>query len=356
MKTWHSIEILIGLLIGYLLYLIMKPFFVPIFWGAVFAVLFYPHYKRLLKYFKRPSVAAFVACSCVALFLIAPLTGMGAAITVEVLDLYNWAEMYLKESAQSAWDPFSILPLSVRQLISRYADLSAVDLRSLSVSVVKEAGNYFAKGVGIAVKSFAEFFLTLALSFLTMFFLFRDGEKVLSILKKSLPVPEEEIEKVLARNRLVISATFTGGVLVGAVQGIVGAIGFWAVGLGSPVLWGFMMFMFSFLPTVGTALIWGPGVIYLLIAGYYVKAIVLLIWGVFIIGLADNILRPVIVSGRTSQHPLLLFFCILGAVNVFGLIGIIAGPIILSAAQCVFEIYMERIKAKDTEAGGPAGP
>lgn len=356
MKTWHSIEILIGLLIGYLLYLIMKPFFVPIFWGAVFAVLFHPHYKRLLRYFKRPSAASFVACSCVAIFLIAPLAAMGAVMTVEAIDMYNLAEGYIKGTAGAAWDPFSILPLSVRHLMSRYADLSAVDLRSLSVSVVREAGNYFAKGVGIAVRNFAEFFLTLALSFLTMFFLFRDGEKVLGILKKTLPVSEDEIEKVLIRNRLVISATFTGGVLVGAAQGIIGAIGFWAVGLGSPVLWGFMMFMFSFLPTVGTALVWGPGVIYLLIAGYYVKAIVLLVWGVFIIGLADNLLRPVIVSGKTSQHPLLLFFCILGAVNVFGLIGIIAGPIILSAAQCAFEIYMERIKSKDTEAGGPAGP
>jgi len=111
------------------------------------------------------------------------------------------------------------------------------------------------------------------------------------------------------------------------------------------------MFLFSFLPSFGTAIVWVPASIYLLIIGSYAKGIVLLLWGAFIIGLIDNFLRPIIVSGQTNLHPLLLFFSILGAVNAFGLIGIIAGPLILSISQAMIELYHEYIKNKNTWAG-----
>ena len=177
-----------------------------------------------------------------------------------------------------------------------------------------------------------------------MYFLFKDADAIMAIIRDIIPLTEEDKDEVLANNRVVITATFSGGVLVGAIQGLLGGIAFWVLAIPSPILWGFMMFIFSFLPVVGTSLIVVPAAIYLLIVGSYVKALLMILWGFFIIGLADNFLRPVIVSGRTHQHPLLLFFSILGAVNVFGFIGIIAGPIILSIAQAILDIYRSALK------------
>lgn len=184
-----------------------------------------------------------------------------------------------------------------------------------------------------------------------MYFLFKDGDTLLDVIKDIIPLSEAYKKRIIKKNRLVISATMNGGLMVGAVQGLLGGIAFWFLGLPAPILWGFVMLLTSFIPSVGSAIVWGPGVIYLIVVGSYAKAAMLFVWGTFIVGLADNLLRPVIVSGRTNLHPLLLFFSILGAVNVFGIIGIIAGPIILSIGLSMVEIYHETIKNRKTWAG-----
>jgi predicted PurR-regulated permease PerM len=148
------------------------------------------------------------------------------------------------------------------------------------------------------------------------------------------------------RSRDIISSSIYGGVLVALVQGALGGVAFWLLGLPAPILWGFVMFLFSILPVVGSPLIWIPAVVYLFISGAYIKALLLLVWGALIIGSVDNILKPIIISGKTAMHPLLLLFSILGAIKVFGFIGVIAGPLILSLALSIIEIYRENLKKR----------
>lgn len=348
-KTEYIIELLIAFIIGYLTYLVFLPFLVPIFWGIVLVILFYPYYLMILRKVGNRTAASLLACFTVALFLIVPMAFGATAMVNEMIILYNWAENYLTDiQTQAHRSPVYIFPY-LQKYLGQYIDLSAIDIPNIVAMAVKEGSSYLTQGLKGAIKNFAEFFFNLILAFFTMYFLFKDGEGVLAVVKDIIPISDEDKEKLFSKNREVISATFYGGVLVGAVQGLLGGLAFWFLGFNAPLLWGFMMFILSFLPGFGTAIVWFPAVIYLAILGSYWKAGALFLWGAFVVGLVDNFMRPAIVSGRTHQHPLLIFFSILGAVNVFGLIGIIAGPIIVCVAQAALDIYRETIRGKKEE-------
>lgn len=352
MKFENLITILLSILIGYLLYLVMAPFFTPIFWAVVFVILFYPYYKWLLrKVSGKKGIASFLACLTIALFLITPLVIFGVILGNEFLNLYQWAENYMAGIQTRAHDsPLFIYPL-LEKYLGGYIDVSKIDLHSIFANTVREVAGFLGDSLKGFVKNFAEFMIDLALSFITMFFLFRDGEGLLGLIKDLIPISEKDKQRIMKENRDVIQATMYGGVLVGLVQGALGGIAFWFLGLPAPVLWGFIMFLFSFLPSVGSAIIWGPAAVYLLVTGNYTGGVILILWGVLVIGLVDNLLRPFIVSGKTHLHPMLLFFSILGAVNVFGFIGIIAGPLILSVGQTMVNIYHSYLKNRNTWAG-----
>jgi predicted PurR-regulated permease PerM len=352
MKSEHIVTVLFALVIGYLVYLILAPFFIPIFWASVFAILLHPYYSRLLKLVRgRRSLASLLACATIALFIMAPMGFVGAALADDFVRLYQWAEGHIKDlTGRAHGSPLYLAPYFER-FIGRYVDVTQAEIQDYMARAVREAASYAAAGLKGFIKSFAEFLLNASLAFLIMFFLFRDGGALLDAVKKMLPLREEHTERLFRRIRSVIYATVNGGVAVGAVQGVLGGAAFWALGLSGPVVWGFTMFLLSFLPGVGTAMVWGPGAIYLLITGEYWKAAALFAWGALIIGLADNVLRPMVVSGSTNLHPLLLFLSILGAVNAFGLIGVIAGPLILSIAVAMAEMYLEHQKDMGATGG-----
>lgn len=351
MKTKHLIELLLALFIGYLLYRIMLPFFIPVFWAAIFVILFYPYHSWLLRRVKNKTIASLIACATIALFLIVPMALIGTALANEMFNVYEWAEDYLTKLSTHAQSPALITPY-IQKYIGRYVDISAIDIQNHIVNALQQGSLYLAQGIKGAIQNLAELVFNIFLAFFTMYFLFKDSDKIMDIVKDVIPLTESDKDKVIAKNRVVITATFNGGVLVGAVQGFLGGAAFWFLALPSPILWGFVMFILSFLPVVGTSLVIVPAAIYLVIIGSYVKAVIILLWGVLIVGLADNVLRPVIVSGKTHQHPLLLFFSILGAVNAFGLVGIIAGPIILSIAQAILDIYRSALNEESQKTAG----
>lgn len=348
MKSEYLITLLLALVVGYLMYLVMAPFFVPIFWAVVLSILFYPYFKWLMKRVTASkSAASLIACLTIAVFILIPLVLIGASLVHELLNLYDWSEVYLKELSTGGPPSPSRLMTHIENLIGRYVDVSGFDLHSILAGFANDAAAYAGEGVKGFIKNFTAFVFNIFLAFITMFFLFRDGDRLFAILMEVIPLSSYDKEQIVERNKEVIRATINGGVLVGLVQGALGGIAFWFLSIPGPILWSFVMFLFSFLPSVGSAIVWGPAVIYLLITGSYVKGIILALWGIFVIGLADNILRPFIVSGKTKLHPMLLFFSILGAVNVFGFIGIVAGPLILSVGQATVEIYQHYLKDRD---------
>lgn len=352
MKSENILALILAFLGLYLTYLILVPFVIPIFWATALVIIFYPYYTWLLrKSGNRSAAASLAACASIALFIMIPMMIIGAAMANELFGLYHWAEGYMAEVSGKAHQSPLFFLSKFESFIGRYVDISGIDLRGFFASAVREAAGYAGEGLRGFIKSFAGFLFNIILAFFAMYFLFKDGDRVLALIKDLLPLSESDKEMVMERNRSVIASTLYGGVFVALIQGILGGIAFWAVGLQAAIVWSFVMFLFSFIPTVGSAIVWLPASVYLLVTGHYEAGAGLILWGVFVIGLADNLLRPFIVSGKTNLHPLLLFFSILGAVHVFGFIGIIAGPLILCIGQTAIEIYHDHIKKKNIWQG-----
>ena len=324
----------------------MAPFFVPIFWAVVLSVVFHPYYRLLRRRMRLGSaVASLLTCVSVVAFIVVPAVLLASSLAAELASLYRWAEGYLKGMTGDAGGSAGLAAAwaldYVESLAGDYIDISSLDIKSHVASLVKSASAFLTNALTGAVVDITRFMLDTALAFFILYYMLKEGEGFVSSVKGLLPLSEEKASAVLEKTGEVVSATLYGGVLVSAMQGILGGTAFWVLGLSSPVLWGMFMMIAAFLPLVGPALIWAPAAVYLVVKGSVVKAVLLALWGVVVVGLADNILRPLIVSGRTNLHPLLLFLSILGAINVFGIIGLVAGPLVLSVAMAAVEIYRE---------------
>ena len=184
------------------------------------------------------------------------------------------------------------------------------------------------------------FFFTL----LSLYYLFKDGSHLFRKLKEIIPLQTRERNLLIQRFEDMIYATIYGGILIALIQGVLGGLSFWILGLPSPIFWGSAMALFSFIPIGGTALIWAPAAVILLIGGDVLKGILLLGIGILVISMVDNILKPFFISTRTRIHPLLLFFAVLGGIQAFGLIGLIAGPLIATLFLTLIEIYVQGIR------------
>ncbi|MFQ5585403.1 MAG: AI-2E family transporter [Thermodesulfobacteriota bacterium] len=339
MKAEQFITLFLVVAIGYLLYLIMVPFWIPLFWAVVLTILFYPLYQWLRLRIRFDGVASFLTCIIITLFITIPVSFIGVSLVNEMLAIYEWADDYVQRSAFRIQDSPSFIVTYIKDFLDRYIDVSILDMRNIILKSVKEASSFLAQNVTGMLTNFTGFIFNIFLSLFAMFYLFKDGDHMVERLMEFLPLSEKDERTIFKKNREVIYATLYGGVLVALVQGCIGGITLWILGFASPVLWGTLMAVLSFIPMLGPPIIWVPASIFLIIQTSYIKAIILIAIGIFVIGLVDNLLRPIVVSGKTKIHPLLLFFSILGALKVLGFIGIIAGPIILSLSLAALDIY-----------------
>lgn len=175
-----------------------------------------------------------------------------------------------------------------------------------------------------------------------LFYFLRDRRLLLNRLRALLPLTSTEVDRTFQRVEDTIFATLYGSLVVAAVQGALGGLMFWFLGLPSPILWGTIMGLLAVIPTLGTFVVWGPTAIWLALQGEYLKALALAAWGCIAIGLIDNLLYPVLVGKRLLLHPLLVFIAIVGGLAVFGLAGVVLGPVALSVADALIEVWQRR--------------
>jgi predicted PurR-regulated permease PerM len=184
-----------------------------------------------------------------------------------------------------------------------------------------------------------------------LYFLFRDGERMASDIARTIPLKQEHTERLLQQFATVVRATVKGNVVVALVQGALGWLAFWVLGIQGALLWGAVMAVLSLLPAVGAALVWGPVALYLLSTGAIFPAIGLTVWGVLVIGLVDNVLRPILVGKETRMPDYLVLIATLGGLAVFGLNGFVIGPVIAAIFIVAWEIFSEtrqEQRAKDS--------
>jgi predicted PurR-regulated permease PerM len=180
----------------------------------------------------------------------------------------------------------------------------------------------------------------------TLYYLLRDSEVIMPAIRRSLPLTEGQADVIFERTGEVISASVNGVLVISAIQGLLGMIAFYALELPSALLWGVIMFLLSTIPMAGSAIVWAPAAIYLFATGHWIKAALLVAWGALVIGMIDNVLRPRLVGKRAKLHELIIFFSVLGGLQVFGVLGLFVGPVVAAIALALVEVFQRSEKSE----------
>lgn len=333
------IFIALVILLGYLVYLVFLPFLVPLAWGVVFAIMFYPVHRHVRKRIKRASLAALVTTLLLTVVIIVPTFVVAGAFTAQAVQF--------ADRVQAEWEqgrvPFSQVwqAAPVRRLLDWLArhHIEEQQLRDVITQNMDNVAGFVASQLGALARNLAVFVFNLFVALFASFYLFRDGPVLMRLLRRILPLDEEHRETLFTVAHDVLYASVFSGIVVAAVQGTLGGVVFWLIGIKAAVLWGVVMAFFALLPVVGPWLIWLPAVLSFLLSGQYVRAVILLALGGLVISMVDNILRPILLSGRSQLNGLLVFISILGGVAAFGVLGIVLGPILVAMADAVVETY-----------------
>jgi predicted PurR-regulated permease PerM len=335
-----SIFFLISAIFFYLFYRIIIPFFSPIIWAAVFAVLFNPLYNRLLKRIHSKGLTSVLMCAIIVVLIIGPLTYLLIALVNEATTAVAKVNEMSKSGELSDLLSFNIPFLdTLREKLSKYYDISTINLNQ----IVRDAIDSISKVlitqtswvITNATKSVFYFFLMI----FTMYYFFRDGEKIVHRLRRLMPLSPNQISVTFKQLRDIILATMYGGVVVALIQGMIGGVLFFALGIPSPVFWGAVMAFLSIIPFIGAFIVYIPAGIILALTGSYIKALIVILVGTFVISQIDNVLRPFLISGKAALHPLLLFFTIMGGIAMFGLLGVVVGPIIAAIFLTLLKVF-----------------
>jgi predicted PurR-regulated permease PerM len=337
------------LLLGYFVFLIVEPFLVPLAWSAVLAIFFYPLHEKLLRKMK-PTGAALTSTLGVTLLLIVPALVVLVYTTREALDATARLQSELMVHGQG---PNEGLIMHVEEWVRSRLPTSwqAMDMSDPVQQAAEKIASFLGSRFTGLLKNLATFFIDMFIMIFALFFMFRDGPEIVRGAKHLLPFDEDIQADMLEESQELIFASVAVGLLVAAIQGVLGGASFALTGISSPIFWGVLIAFFSLVPVVGSALIWGPAALWLGFGGHWGKALLMVGICGGVSTVADNIVRPMLLRNRTRLNELLLFIGVLGGLEAFGLLGLVAGPTIVAAAMGVFRVYMEHrdeLTAKST--------
>ena len=325
---------------------VLWPFYGAVFWGSVLALMFQPLYRKFLGRMRgRQNLAALATLCVILLIVILPLALVGISLVQEVTALYAKVKSGEVNFGRYFEQMVSVLPSWITGLLDRYG---VVDLPALQAKIVAALTQRSESLAGRAVDIGGEaldLIVGFCIAMYLMFFLLRDGVGVARDVRAAIPLAPGPKERLLERFTTVIRATVKGNILVAAAQGTLGGIAFWALGVHAPMLWGVVMAFLSLLPAVGAALIWVPVALYLLALGQVGKGIGLILFGVFVIGLIDNVLRPILVGKDTAMPDYVVLIATVGGLALFGLNGFVIGPVIVAMFLAAWQLLAaERLK------------
>ncbi|MFW6049760.1 MAG: AI-2E family transporter [Myxococcota bacterium] len=343
---------------------VVSDFLRPLFWAAVIAVLFAPVQRRWRRAVgDRPSLAALLSVLTVVLVFILPVGFVGYSVGREAVDLYRdlsaadgqGADIveWLRDRAPGVPAFAQELGVDLREVEQQASEAAVAATRAIA-SWALRAGQDVARFVAL-------FFVMLYV----LFFFFRDGRTIVDRSIQAFPLGERRQRDLLRRFVEVARGTVKGTLLIGLIQGTLGGLAFWALGLKAPVLWGAIMVVLSILPAVGAGLVWMPAAVVLLVQGRWLAGIFLVVFGVLVIGLIDNFLRPILVGRDTKMPDYLILLSTLGGLTLFGIAGFVLGPLIASLFLILWEMFEHEVAAGTdpkavreaaSEASGGAAP
>ena len=329
--------LLLVLFISVLFLSMIRQFLMAIFLAGIFSALSYPLYRRFVKSFRGRRRLAAVACILLIIFVILiPLTGLLGIITAQAIKVGE-AVKPLVEKQLSKPDSISST-LEFVPFIDKIEPYRNQILKKAG-EMVGSVSTFLINRLSSVTLGTVNFLFMLFVMLYAMYFFLMDGDKLLYKILYYLPLEDHDERRILDKFTSVTRATLKGTAVIGIIQGVLSGLAFAVVGIPSAVFWGAIMTVLSIIPSIGSAIVWGPAAIILAATGHPAKGIGLAVFCAVVVGSMDNLLRPILVGKDTQMHELMIFLGTLGGIFMFGVVGIIIGPIIAALFVTVWDIY-----------------
>ncbi len=321
---------------------ILLPFYGAIMWGAIIALLFTPFFNWLLpRLGQRPTLAALLTMLVVLVIVVLPLSLVATSLVSEASHVYARLQSGDLKPALYFRGLFDALPDWITSVLDRFGLVSFTTLQRRLNDALSQGTQMIATQTFSVGQNTFEFVVSVFITLYLAFFLIRDGNAVTHAIWNAVPLATKHKDVLLDTFTTVVRATVKGNLLVAAIQGALGGLGFWALGVSGALLWAVLMAFLSLLPAVGAGLVWVPVAIYFLLAGELGKCLALLAYGMLVIGLVDNLLRPILVGKDTHLPDYVVMITTLGGMAVFGINGFVLGPVIAAMFIAVWQIRIQ---------------
>lgn len=319
---------------------ILWQFHGAVFWGVILAILFAPLHRKLLRRMpRRTNLAALSTLALCLVIVILPMTAITISLIQEATVVYERMRSGQLNFGLYLQQIISALPSWAVNLLERLNLTSVTELQDKFSSVAVQASQFVAAQALSIGQNTLEFVVSFGIMLYLLFFLLRDGNRLALRIGQATPLDEAHKRQLVDKFTTVIRATVKGNIVVAASQGALGGLIFWILGIQGPVLWGVLMAFLSLLPAVGAGLIWLPVAIYFLATGAVWQGVVLIAYGVFVIGLVDNVLRPILVGKDTKMPDYVVLISTLGGMALFGLTGFVIGPVIAALFIATWDLF-----------------
>lgn len=323
-------------------FIVLKPFFGTIFWACAITIIFYPMHRKLMARFtERPNLTALITLMACILTVVLPVTLLVSSVVSEGSDLYQKLESGEVNPGQYIEQMRTAFP-SAQQTFERFG-VDITRIKETALSATMASGKWAAQNALSIGQNTFKLLLNICLMLYLIFFLLRDGQYLKELLIRALPLGDARERLLFAKFTEVTRATIKGNLVIAVIQGTLGGLIFWILGIPAALLWGVVMAAFSLIPAIGPAIIWIPVAIYLFATGEMVKALVLTGFGAGVIGLIDNILRPILVGRDTRLPDYVVLLSTLGGLGVFGVNGFVIGPLVAALFIAFWGIFIREV-------------
>ncbi|MCX6740681.1 MAG: AI-2E family transporter [Candidatus Parcubacteria bacterium] len=317
----------------YLCYLLLRPFLYEIIIAGVLVTIFYQAYLKIVFWTRGQLIlSSFIICLLIFLILIIPFSFFLYYLSYEALNLYS---SLTTNGAGEAINQF--FNSKLWQEIN-FKTSALVDMQKFLIDIVSFSKSYVLSGASALITGLTNFIISLIVVFFTMFFLFIEGRTLLRRIMQLTPLSNKYDKLIWIKFHDVSYTTIVASFATAFAQAAVGAVGFLIVGL-PPLLAAVLIFIFSFVPYIGTVIVWLPACIYLLAIGHIWQGAFMFIWGALVISLIDNVIRPILIKNKAQVHPMIIFFAIFGGISMMGFWGVIFGPLIVALTITILHIY-----------------
>ena len=322
--------------------LVLKPFFGTIFWACAITIIFYPFNLRLQKWLGgRSNTSALLTLLTCILVVVLPTIFLVTSVVKEGAVFYGKLESGEINPGQYIEQVRTAFP-ALQQTLEKF-DIDLANIKKSALAMGVTSGKFIAQNLVSVGQNTFVLIINICLMLYLSFFLLRDGNQLLELLIRALPLGDERERMLFAKFGEVTRATIKGNLVIAIVQGSLGGLIFWILGIPGALLWGVIMAVLSLIPAVGPALIWAPVSLYLFATGDNVKATILIGFGAGVIGMIDNILRPILVGRDTKMPDYIVLLSTLGGLGLFGINGFVIGPLVAALFMAFWGIFMAEI-------------